>query len=393
MKKKKNSFVSGFILGMLAMAVVVVSIGAGVYFAQKGDGNQTLSGSTQIKMNALEKIIETYYLNDIDEEKLEEGIYKGLLSGLDDPYSVYYTAEEYEEYMQEASGTYFGIGVLVSQDEDTGVITAVRIFEDEPADKAGMKSGDVIYKVEGKKVTGEDLSSIVEKIEGEEGTKVNITVYRKSENKYIDLEITRDEVTVPTVTYKMLDKKNKIGYIQIAEFDQVTYKQFSKALKALKKQGMKSVIFDLRDNPGGFYNIVCEILDDLLPEGTIVYTKDKYGKEEKQTSDANCLNLPIVVLQNGNSASASEIFAGAIQDFKAGTIVGTQSFGKGIVQSILPLNDGSAIKLTVQNYYTPNGTNIHGKGITPDVKVEADSDSKDDVQLLKAQEVIKELMK
>ena len=245
--------------------------------------------------------------------------------------------------------------------------------------------------MEDKEVTGEDLNNVVAKMKGEKHTKVKINIYRASEKKYMDVEVTRDEVNVPTVEYKMLDKKAGIGYIQITQFEQVTDKQFSVALADLKKQGMKSVIFDVRDNPGGLYDVVCNILDELLPEGTLVYTMDKDGKKVEQTSDAKSVNIPIVVLQNENSASASEIFAGAIQDFGAGKIVGTQSFGKGIVQSILPLSDGSAVKLTVEKYYTPKGVNIHGKGITPDVVIEAGEDEKKDLQLEKAVETIKKM--
>ena len=189
------------------------------------------------------------------------------------------------------------------------------------------------------------------------------------------------------------DKKKKIGYIQISQFEEVSYDQFTKALDDLKKQGMKAVIFDVRSNPGGLYETVCKMLDEILPEGNLVSTKDKYGNEEKQTSDSKCLDMPMVVLQNKDSASASEIFAGAIQDFNAGKIVGTQSFGKGIVQTILPLSDGSAVKLTVQDYYTPSGKNIHGKGITPDVEVELEENATSDTQLEKAKETIMELMK
>lgn len=392
MKKTKNRFVTGFVLGMLAMVVVVASIGAGFYFSKKGTTKQTVSNETEGKIDRIEKIIDSYYLGDVDREKLEDGVYKGMLSGLDDPYSVYYTAEEYDTLMEETSGKYYGVGALVSQNVETGIITAVNVFKGAPADKAGMEDGDIIYKVEGKEVTGEDLSNVVSRMKGDKGTQVNITVYRESHKKYIDLKIIRDKVNVPTVEHKMLDKKKGIGYIQISQFEEVTYDQFVKAVEALKKQGMKAVIFDVRDNPGGLYSTVCKMLDYILPEGTIVYTKDKYGTEEKETSDAECMKMPIVVLQNGNSASASEIFAGAIQDFKAGTVVGEQSFGKGIVQSILPLFDGSALKLTVQKYYTPNGTNIHGKGITPDVIVEADAESKKDTQLIRAQETIKGLM-
>ncbi len=389
--KNKTRFIPGFLLGMFAMLVVVAGIGVGIYFSDMGintSDETTATGKAEKKLKVLEEIIDAYYLEDTDQEDLENGLYKGLFAGIGDPYSVYYTADEFEELQQSTSGKYSGIGALVSQDMKTNVVTVSKVFKDGPADKGGMKNGDIIYKVDDEDVTGKSVDEVVSKMKGEKGTKVKVTVYRQSEENYVDLSITRDEVKVPTVEYKMLDNKKKIGYIQITEFDEITGEQFSKALTNLKKQGMKKVIFDVRDNPGGSYEIVCEILDEILPEGTLVFTRDKYGNEEKQESDPSCLDMPMVVLQNENSASASEIFAGAIQDFGAGKIIGTQSFGKGIVQQIVPLNDGSAIKLTVEKYYTPSGKNIHGKGITPDVKVEAGTDEKEDVQLKKAQEVL-----
>lgn len=389
--KNKTRFIPGFLLGMFAMLVVVAGIGVGIYFSDMGintSDETTATGKAEKKLKVLEEIIDAYYLEDTDQEDLENGLYKGLFAGIGDPYSVYYTEDEFEELQQSTSGKYSGIGALVSQDMKTNVVTVSKVFKDGPADKGGMKNGDIIYKVDDEDVTGKSVDEVVSKMKGEKGTKVKVTVYRQSEENYVDLSITRDEVKVPTVEYKMLDNKKKIGYIQITEFDEITGEQFSKALTNLKKQGMKKVIFDVRDNPGGSYEIVCEILDEILPEGTLVFTRDKYGNEEKQESDPSCLDMPMVVLQNENSASASEIFAGAIQDFGAGKIIGTQSFGKGIVQQIVPLNDGSAIKLTVEKYYTPSGKNIHGKGITPDVKVEAGTDEKEDVQLKKAQEVL-----
>ena len=393
MEKKKNRFGQGFLVGLLVMAVLVGSVGAGFYLSKKENAaNGKVSENTAEKVDYLEKIINAYYLDEVDKKKLADGVYKGLLSGLNDPYSVYYTAEEYQELQESTEGTYCGVGAIVSQNAETGVITAVKIFDNAPGDKAGMKDGDVIYKVEGKEVTGEDIDKVVSKMKGEKGTKVNITVYRASENKYIDLEITRDSVDVPTVSYKMLDKKMGIAYIQISQFDNVTYDQFMTAIKALQSKGMKAVIFDVRDNPGGVYDTVCSMLDELLPEGTIVYTKDKYDKEEREMSDADCLDIPMVVLQNGNSASASEIFAGAIQDYGVGKIIGTQSFGKGIVQTILPLPDGTAVKITIAKYYTPKDKNIHGKGITPDIEIQQDESTETDEQLLKAQETIKEMM-
>lgn len=389
--KNKTRFIPGFLLGMLAMLVVVAGIGVGIYFSDIGvstSKDTTAVSRAENKLKALEEVIDTYYLEDTDKENLEEGLYKGLFAGIGDPYSVYYTKKEYDELQEATSGKYCGIGALVSQNIKTSIVTISKVFKDAPADKAGMKAGDAIYKVDDQDISGKDVDEVVSMMKGEKGTQVKVTVYRSSEEKYIDLMITRDEVKVPTIAYKMLDKKKKIGYVQITEFDEVTGDQFKKAIDKLKKQGMKKIVFDVRDNPGGSYSTVCEILDEVLPAGTLVFTRDKYGKEEKQESNPNCLDMPMVVLQNENSASASEIFAGAIQDFGAGKIIGTQSFGKGIVQQIVPLNDGSAIKLTVEKYYTPSGENIHGKGITPDVVVEASEDVQKDVQLEKAIEAL-----
>lgn len=389
MKKNKTKFLPGFLTGAFVMLIVAICVGFGINAVKTEKGSKTtISSEVSGKLDFLKDVIDLKYLEKTDEKTLEENIYKGLLQGLNDPYSVYYTKDEYDALKEETSGSYCGIGALVSQNADTGVITAINVFKGSPAEKAGMKNGDIIFKVEDKEVTGEDLNNVVAKMKGEKDTKVKINVYRTSEKEYIDLEATRDKVDVPTVEHKMLDKSKGIGYIQITQFEEVTYDQFKEALDDLKKRGMKSVIFDLRNNPGGLYDTVCEMLDDLLPEGTLVYTKDKDGNKQEKKSDANFLDMPMVVLQNENSASASEIFAGAIQDFGAGKIVGTQSFGKGIVQSIIPLSDGSAVKLTVEKYYTPKGVNIHGKGITPDVKVEISKDGKKDNQLQKAIEVI-----
>ena len=389
MKKNKTKFLPGFLTGAFVMLIVAICVGFGINAVKTETGSKTnISSEVSGKLDFLKDVIDLKYLEKTDEKTLEENIYKGLLQGLNDPYSVYYTKDEYDALKEETSGSYCGIGALVSQNADTGVITAINVFKGSPAEKAGMKNGDIIFKVEDKEVTGEDLNNVVAKMKGEKDTKVKINVYRTSEKEYIDLEVTRDKVDVPTVEHKMLDKSKGIGYIQITQFEEVTYDQFKEALDDLKKRGMKSVIFDLRNNPGGLYDTVCEMLNDLLPEGTLVYTKDKDGNKQEKKSDANFLDMPMVVLQNENSASASEIFAGAIQDFGAGKIVGTQSFGKGIVQSIIPLSDGSAVKLTVEKYYTPKGVNIHGKGITPDVKVEISKDGKKDNQLQKAIEVI-----
>ena len=323
------------------------------------------------KKNYMKSLIDKYFLWEVDESAQQTAELKALMSALDDPYSCYYTAEEYAELMESTSGIYCGIGALVSQNAQTGIITIVKPFVDGPAYNAGVLPNDIIYAVNGEEVTGVDLSTVVATMKGEPDTKVEITVYREGE--YIDIEIIRGTIEVPTVEYKMLD--NNIGYIQVMEFDEVTAEQFINAIADLENQGMEGLVVDLRDNPGGLLNIVCQMLDRLLPEGRIVYTEDKYGNidEEFSTADEE-FNLPMAVLVNGNSASASEIFAGAVQDYKKATIVGTQSFGKGIVQYVIPIYDGSAVKITISKYYTPLGQDIHGKGITPDVVVELDEE-------------------
>lgn len=307
------------------------------------------------------------------------------MAGLNDPYSVYYTKEEYDSLMESTSGVFCGIGVVIQQNITTGIITVVRAMPGTPGEAAGFESGDIIYAVDGVEVTGEDSSSVVARIKGEEGTEVTVTVYRDGEK--IDFTLKRAKIEVQTVDAKMLD--NNIGYIQVTEFDDVTAKQYTKAIEDLTNQGMEGLIVDLRDNPGGLLSSVCTMLDEMLPEGLIVYTEDKNGtREEEYSDDEHQFTKPLAVLINGSSASASEIYAGAIKDYGMGTIIGTQSFGKGIVQRIVELGDGSALKLTISNYFTPNGNNIHKIGIEPDIVVELNSDTEDDEQLNKAIEVL-----
>lgn len=354
----------------------------------------------QIKSEVLSTLLDTYYLNDFDADEVEEGLYKGLVKSLGDPYSVYYTAEEYADFMESTAGKYCGIGVLVSQNVSNGVITVVRTFKNGSGYEQGILPGDIIYKIGDEEVRGIDLSKVVTKIKGEEGTSVNVTVYRESDKEYHSFDLERRQIEVDTVEYEMLE--NQIGYISIMEFDEVTADQFRFALSDLEAQGMKGLVVDLRNNPGGLLDVVCDMLDRLLPEGLIVYTEDKYGKrEENFSTDAEFFDQPLVVLVNGQSASASEIFAGAVQDYGIGTILGTQTFGKGIVQTLLPLTDGTAMKVTISKYYTPKGRNIHGVGITPDVELELADELKkmqsipkdQDNQLQKALELIQEEMK
>lgn len=359
------------------------------------------SSDVDTKVAALEELIDENFLFDIDSDSIEENIYKGVLNGLDDPYSVYYTAEEYKSLQESTSGKYSGIGVVVSQDPSTKAVTVVRPFKNGPGYEAGILPGDVIVAIGDKEINGEDLSEIVTWIKGEEGTTVDIKIYREGEPDYITLTVERRTIEVETVEYEMLD--NNIGYVQVTEFDEVTADQYIAAVEDLKSQGMKGLIVDVRDNPGGLLNIVVDMLDYMLPKGMIVYTEDRDGNvvNEYKSTDDEQFTLPLAVLVNGDSASAAEIFSGAIKDYQLGTIIGTQTFGKGIVQRIFELNDGSAVKLTVSKYYTPNGYNIHGVGIEPDIvidlpdelKTQVDISKEDDVQLQKAIEDVSSKIK
>ena len=348
------------------------------------------------KLELLEQVINMYYMDEISVDDLQTGIYKGLLEGLGDPYSCYYTKEEFDDLMESTSGTYAGIGAVVQQNLKTMYITVVKPYVDAPAYKAGMLPGDIIYMVDGQDVTGMEIDSVVAMMRGEPGTTVKVTVVRDGVSDPVELTITRAMVEIETVEYEMLD--NKLGYILVSGFDELTAGQFKDAIKNLKKQGMEGLVIDLRDNPGGLLSAVVEMLDYILPEGMIVYTEDKYGeRDEYRGTNKDVLFMPMVVMINGNSASASEIFAAAMQDYDAATILGTTSFGKGIVQSIIPFSDGTAVKVTVSQYFTPRGVCIHGTGVTPDIEVELNEEllqqvvieHKDDNQL---QEAIKHLL-
>ena len=353
------------------------------------------------KEEAIYNTIDDYYLNEIDNDKIQNGIYKGMVDSLGDPYTVYYNSEEYKQFTSSSSGTYSGIGVAVSQNVTTGAITIVKTFKKGSGEKEGMKPGDVIYKVEGKKIEGLELSKVVSMIKGEEGTFVKVTVLR--DGKEIEFNLERKKLEVDTVNYRMEDRSGKkIGYISVSEFDEVTASQFKSAISELSKEGMEGLVIDLRDNPGGLLDVTCEMLDMMIKKGLLVYTVDKYGKRvDEDATDSDSFDKPVAILVNGNSASASEVFSGAMKDYKAATLVGTKTFGKGIVQSIVPFGDGTAMKVTVSKYYTPNGVNIHGTGIEPDVVVELSKDAtkngkydrKYDNQLDKALDVVVDKLK
>lgn len=390
--RDKKSFLRGALCGALAILLSAGLMSCGLRAYGTSLGRESVSKDVERKISGLRELIDAKYLGDVDDSELEEGIYKGLVSGLEDPYSVYYDEEETKSMMESNEGEYCGIGAVLTRNMDTGIITLVQIYDDSPAMEAGLEADDILYKVEDKEVTGEDLTEVVSHIKGEKGTEVQLTVLRGDDNKEVTVTAVRNTVQVQTVKHEM--KNDGIGYLAVSEFDLVTYEQYKEALADLENQGMKGLVVDLRNNPGGNLETVCDILDLMLPEGLIVYTEDKEGnRDEKKSDEENQFCLPMVVLMNGNSASASEIYAGAIQDYGTGKIVGTQSYGKGMVQQIFMLKDGTSVKLTIAEYFTPKGRNINGKGISPDVEVEYERNEENpdaDNQLDKAMEVLKE---
>ena len=356
---------------------------------------EAVNEDTIAKMKVIENVIDTYfYKEDVDKDAMVDGIFKGMVESLGDPYSEYYSKEELESLYQDSFGVYYGVGAYVSLDTTTGLAKFSGIIADSPAEEADLRAEDIIYKVDDVDVTGMTLQETVSLIKGDENTTVKLTLIR--DGKEIEKEVTRRKVESPTVNFKMLD--DGMAYIQITEFDTVTVDQFTEAMAMARGNDMKGLILDLRSNPGGNLSSVVSIAKQMLPKGLIVYTEDRDGNREEYSCDGSKeLDVPMVVLVNGNSASASEILAGAIKDYGIGTLVGTTTFGKGIVQRPIELSDGSAVKLTISSYYTPNGINIHGIGIEPDVECEFDSeryysDEAYDNQLEKAKEVLLQKM-
>ena len=365
--------------------------------SQKDYGDNTAITPEMIeKLQLIEEIIDTYYYQEgIDRKILEEGAYRGMVDALGDPYSGYFSAEELNELYQDSLGVYYGIGARVQLDTATTLAQISSVISNTPAEEADLRANDLIYKVDGTETYGMTLQEVVSMIKGEEGTYVHLTLIR--DGKEIEKDVVRRKVESPTVESRMYD--NGIAYIQITEFDTVTVDQFTEAMAVARGQGMKGLILDLRGNPGGNLLSVVSIAKMLLPEGLIVYTEDRDGHRVEYKCDGTKeLEVPMVVLVDGNSASASEILAGAIKDYGIGTLLGTTTFGKGIVQRPVDLSDGSAVKLTISSYYTPNGTNIHGIGIEPDVVCEFDSeryysDEKYDNQLESAKDLLESMIK
>ena len=395
-KKKSQGFASGMIIGavsafmaviLLILSVAAVCIAKGyIHIGVNGDvyiqsdavtDSDGIGSGVEGKLNAIDSVLESFYFGDVDDETAKDNIYKAYLSSYGDKYTMYYTADEYKALKESTNGKFYGIGAVCQLSGEGGVLL-VDVYDNGAGYQAGLRSGDRVVNVDGRDITDMELSSAVALIKGDKGTSVTLEVIRGTER--LTFSAVRDAVEAKTVSYTLLD--NNIGYLSISQFEEVTTKQFKAAVEDLQSQGMKGLVIDIRNNPGGLLDTVVGMLKYMLPDGLIVYTEDKQGnRKEYKGQDNDEFNLPLAVIVNGNSASASEIFAGAIQDYGKGTIIGTQTYGKGIVQTVKPLTDGSAIKFTIAKYFTPKGQDIHGKGVTPDMVVEYDTDADVDTQL------------
>ena len=392
-KKKSQGFASGMIIGavsafmaviLLILSVAAVCIAKGyIHIGVNGDvyiqsdavtDSDGIGSEVEGKLNAIDSVLESFYFGDVDDETAKDNIYKAYLSSYGDKYTMYYTADEYKALKESTNGKFYGIGAVCQLSGEGGVLL-VDVYDNGAGYQAGLRSGDRVVNVDGRDITDMELSSAVALIKGDKGTSVTLEVIRGTER--LTFSAVRDAVEAKTVSYTLLD--NNIGYLSISQFEEVTTKQFKAAVEDLQSQGMKGLVIDIRNNPGGLLDTVVGMLKYMLPDGLIVYTEDKQGnRKEYKGQDNDEFNLPLV---NGNSASASEIFVGAIQDYGKGTIIGTQTYGKGIVQTVKPLTDGSAIKFTIAKYFTPKGQDIHGKGVTPDMVVEYYTDADVDTQL------------
>lgn len=395
-KKKSQGFASGMIIGavsafmaviLLILSVAAVCIAKGyIHIGVNGDvyiqsdavtDSDGIGSEVEGKLNAIDSVLESFYFGDVDDETAKDKIYKAYLSSYGDKYTMYYTSDEYKALKESTNGKFYGIGAVCQLSGEGGVLL-VDVYDNGAGYQAGLRSGDRVVNVDGRDITDMELSSAVALIKGDKGTSVTLEVIRGTER--LTFSAVRDAVEAKTVSYTLLD--NNIGYLSISQFEEVTTKQFKAAVEDLQSQGMKGLVIDIRNNPGGLLDTVVGMLKYMLPDGLIVYTEDKQGnRKEYKGQDNDEFNLPLAVIVNGNSASASEIFAGAIQDYGKGTIIGTQTYGKGIVQTVKPLTDGSAIKFTIAKYFTPKGQDIHGKGVTPDMVVEYDTDADVDTQL------------
>ena len=373
-------FLRGVIMGAAGCILVLLSaltiaqyagkinVAAGLKWDENGMSKEAVE--IKDKAEILSSYINRFYLNDIDYGKMGDIIYKAMVSGLDDKYAAYYTKDEYKDISEKTKGEFCGIGAYISQGKNDNSLKVAGVVKGGPAEKAGIKKGDIIVEVDGENIQGKDSSYAVSKMKGKKGTNVSISVVRKGNKKPITFNIKREVIHDNTVSYKVLD--NNIGYISVSAFETVTKKQFKSAVDCLEKKNEKGLIIDLRDNGGGLLDTALDMLDHILPKKLVVYTKDKNGvAEEYYTKDDKEIKIPIVILVNGNSASASEVFCGALRDYGKAKLLGTKTFGKGIVQSSFAFRDGTGLKFTTSKYYTPKGINIHGTGFEPDIKVKS----------------------
>lgn len=350
-----------------------------------GMGRYGDAAEVSSKLSQIEALIDEYYYKDPDKSKMTDYALIGAVASLGDPYSSYFTDEDYAAFNEQVSGHYFGIGVTVSMDSEDGAILVVSTHDGTPAAEAGLEAGDKIIAIEGESIPS-DLDVAVSKIKGEEGTFVNITVLKKDTGSTVDMDIERKDITLVTMTSEIIE--GDIGYIKLSSFDQSVEEGFQQELEKVKNMGAKSIILDLRGNPGGTVVAAQAVGDALLPECDITYMEYKSGKREYIRSEESCYDGDIVVLVDGGSASASEIVSGALRDNDRAEIVGTQTFGKGLVQSVFNLDGGGYVKLTIARYFTPAGDDINEKGITPDYVVEPSDDPSVDLQLEKAVELL-----
>lgn len=383
-QKKSNSYGLGVVTGVLLTVLVFSGIWAGKIIFDRSMAKEVsvtgiskedsvVNSETLSKMAAIERTVdENFYFESVTEEDMQTGIYRGMLDALEDRYAVYYTAEELSAQQQSNEGIYYGIGAYVMMNAETETPYISGVIPGTPAEEAGLRTDDIIYAVDGTPTFQMTLEEVTGLIKGEEGTHVTLTLVR--DGTAFDQDVVRRKVNNPTVTSEMLD--DEIGYIAISEFKNTTVDQFTEAYAVLKGSGARALILDLRGNPGGLLDSAVSIGQQILPEGLVVYTEDKNGERVEYTCDGTReIEIPMVVLVNGGSASASEVLTGAIKDYGIGTVMGTTTYGKGIVQKIIRLSDGSGLKLTTNAYFTPNGNNIHGTGIEPDVEVEFDAEA------------------
>ncbi len=370
----------GIVLGVV-IALLVVAAGSRFLVIETGDAEGPTGQIAQQKVALILRLIESNYLQDVDEASITNGMLKGMLEGIDDDYADYYSAEEYTEIKNSTNGDYRGVGMIMQQDSTTGIVTIMGVYEDTPAEQAGIVAGDILVKVDDMVCAETELDDVVDSIKNGEAEQVHMVLSRNDVEYEVDVD--KGDIEIPVVGSTLLE--DNIGYLRITQFTAQTSDQFAEEYASLQDQGMEAMIVDLRSNPGGLLTSVVKTLQQILPEGLIVYTETKDGTRTEYTCDGDTpIDIPLVVLVNGSTASAAEIFAGAVQDYGVGTLIGTQTYGKGIVQKTFPFTDGSAVKMTIAYYYTPNGTCIHGEGIAPDVEVELPEDATEDVQLKEA---------